>query len=376
MKKQKTEIASLKKIAVIFGTRPEAIKICPLIRELKKNKAINLCVCVSGQHEKMLEPILSLFEIEPSLRLSVMREGQSLALLNERIFCEVGAFLDAERPSLVAVHGDTATAFASALACFFRKIPIAHVEAGLRTYDSGSPYPEEFNRRAISVMAELHFAPTEEARENLLREGIDKSKIFVTGNTAVDALSYTVRKNYSSPLLDAAKGKKLILLTVHRRENLGEPMRRIFRAVRRMAVERPEVYFLYPLHANPAVQKIAKEELLGCEGIKLCEPLDVFDFHNILARSFFVMTDSGGIQEEAPSFGVPVLLLRNNTERAEGLRAGGVMLAGSEEETVYKAMRSLLEDSELYKKMSLSKNPFGDGRASFRIAEIISKSII
>lgn len=366
----------MKKIAVIFGTRPEAIKICPLIRELKKNKAINLCVCVSGQHEKMLEPILSLFEIEPSLRLSVMREGQSLALLNERIFCEVGAFLDAERPSLVAVHGDTATAFASALACFFRKIPIAHVEAGLRTYDSGSPYPEEFNRRAISVMAELHFAPTEEARENLLREGIDKSKIFVTGNTAVDALSYTVRKNYSSPLLDAAKGKKLILLTVHRRENLGEPMRRIFRSVRRMAVERPEIYFLYPFHVNPAVQKIAREELLGCEGIKLCEPLDVFDFHNILARSFFVMTDSGGIQEEAPSFGVPVLLLRNNTERAEGLKAGGVMLAGSEEETVYKAMRSLLEDRKLYKKMSLSKNPFGDGRASFRIAEIISKSII
>lgn len=365
---------AVKKIVFIFGTRPEAIKLCPVIKEFKKinekNNKINIQICLTGQHADMLDSVLDTFSLDADHRFLVMQKGQSLAELNSSVFLKVGELLDKEKPDLVFVHGDTATAFASALACFFRKIPIAHVEAGLRTYELYSPYPEEFNRRAISCMASFHFAPTEAARENLLREGIDSKDIFVTGNTVIDALRFTVKEGYSHSLLDWAEDSKLIIITAHRRESLGEPMRKSFRAIRRIFEERKDIKAIYPVHPNPAVRRIAEEELSGCERIKIIEPLDVLDFHNFLARCYCVLTDSGGIQEEAIFFHKPILLMRESTERPEGVEAGGVVLVGNEEEKIYRSIELLLDNDLLYQKMADAENPYGDGRASERIVRV------
>ena len=361
----------MKKIAFIFGTRPEAIKICPVIKEFQKIKEINTKVCISSQHTDMLDSVLKTFSLEYDYRFDLAKKERTLSELNSDIFLMAGEYLDKEKPDVVVVHGDTATAFASALACFFRKIPIAHVEAGLRSYNSYSPYPEEFNRRAISSMASIHFAPTEQARDNLLKEGIRDEDIFVTGNTAIDALKFTVRDNYRHPLLDEILKEKLIIITAHRRENIGEPMRKSFRAIRRAIEERSDVRALYPCHANPRVREMVEEELSGCDRIKIIEPLDALDFHNFLARCCFILTDSGGIQEEALFFHKPTLLMRDTTERPEGVEAGGVMLVGTDEERVYSSIVRLLEDDGLYSKMAEAKNPYGDGNASLRIAKVL-----
>lgn len=361
----------MKKIMLVFGTRPEAIKMCPLIKELRTRKGIQTLCCVTGQHRQMLDQVLEAFHIEPDYDLSIMKNGQTLFDITERVLENLKAVLEETHPDLVLVHGDTTTTFAAALACFYLQIPVGHVEAGLRTYNLDSPYPEEFNRQAVSVMARLNFAPTQQAKENLLREGKDPASIFVTGNTAIDALRTTVRKDYQNPNLDWAKDSRLILLTAHRRENLGEPMREIFRAVRRIADDIPDVKVLYPIHMNPTIRAMAGEILGGDDRIRLIDPLEVMDFHNILARSYLVLTDSGGIQEEAPSLGKPVLVLRNTTERPEGVAAGTLKLIGTNEEVIYQETKRLLQDAEEYHQMSVASNPYGDGFACRRIADIL-----
>lgn len=363
----------MKTIMLVFGTRPEAIKMCPLIRELRTRKGIKTLCCVTGQHRQMLDQVLGAFDVTPDYDLAIMKDGQTLFDITTRVMERLKDVLDEARPDLVLVHGDTTTTFAAALTCFYMQIPVGHVEAGLRTYQLDSPFPEEFNRQAVGVAARYHFAPTEQARANLLRENKRPETIFVTGNTAIDALKTTVRADYQSPELEWAAGSRLILLTAHRRENLGEPMRAIFRAVRRIADETPDVKVLYPVHMNPAIRQMAKEILGGDERIRLIAPLEVLDFHNILARSYMVMTDSGGIQEEAPSLGKPVLVLRDTTERPEGVAAGTLKLVGTEEETIYREARRLLEDGEAYHAMSVASNPYGDGRACERIADILER---
>ncbi len=361
----------MKNIMLVFGTRPEAIKMCPLVIELRGRKEANVCVCVTGQHKSMLMQVLDAFSIKPDYDLSIMKEKQTLFDITVSIINEIRVVMEKERPDVVLVHGDTSTAFACALACFYMQIPVGHVEAGLRTYDIYSPFPEEFNRQAIGIIATYHFAPTEKARENLKNEGKQPSTIFVTGNTGIDALKTTVRGDYSHELLKWASGSRLILLTSHRRENLGEPMRQIFRAVKRITKTHPDVKVIYPVHLNPLVREIAGSVFDGEERIRLIEPLDVIDFHNFLARATIILTDSGGIQEEAPSLGKPVLVLRKSTERPEGVESGALMLVGIEEERIYDCVSNLLEDRELYARMSSAGNPYGDGKASRRIADII-----
>lgn len=355
----------------VLGTRPEAIKMCPVIIELKKRKNVDLYVCITGQHREMLRSVLDIFGVRADCDLDIMKEGQSLADITKAVLDGISEVLEREKPDVVLVHGDTMTAFAASLACFYKKIPVGHVEAGLRTYDVYSPYPEEFNRRAIDITARYLFAPTRLSAENLLREGADENSIFVTGNTAIDALRLTVKEEYSSPITEAAAGKRIILLTAHRRESHGEALRGIFRAVRRIANEFDDVMIVYPVHPNPVVRAAAEETLSCHERIMLTEPLDVITFHNLMAKSRFIMTDSGGIQEEAPSLGKPVLVLRDVTERPEGVEAGTLRIVGTDEEKVYLACKNLLCNDAEYAEMSSAENPYGDGKASRRIADAL-----
>ena len=363
----------MKKIMLVFGTRPEAIKMCPLVNELKKRSELQTVVCVTGQHRQMLDMVLEAFHVKPDYDLSIMKDKQTLFDVTTNILERIKVVLEKEKPDVVLVHGDTSTTFVTALACFYLQIPVGHVEAGLRTYDIYSPYPEEFNRQAVSIIAKYNFAPTELSRQNLLKEGKKPESIFVTGNTAIDALRTTVCQDYKHPELEWAEGSRLILITAHRRENLGEPMRHMFRAIRRVMDEHPDVKAIYPIHMNPAVREIANEYLGGDDRIHIIEPLDVLDFHNFLSRSYLILTDSGGIQEEAPSLGKPVLVMRDTTERPEGIAAGTLKLVGTEEETIYKEFSRLLSDEDEYLAMSKASNPYGDGHACERIAEILCK---
>lgn len=358
---------------LVFGTRPEAIKMCPLVNELKSRENIQTVVCVTGQHRQMLERVLETFSVVPDYDLSIMKERQTLFDITANILLRIREVLETERPDVVLVHGDTSTTFATALACFYMQIDVGHVEAGLRTNNIYSPFPEEFNRQAVGIVSRYNFSPTEMARDNLLREGKDPSGIYVTGNTAIDALKTTVREDYVHPELEWAADSRLIMITAHRRENLGEPMRNMFRAIRRVCDEHPDVKAIYPIHMNPAVREIANEILGGEERIRIIEPLDVLDFHNFMARCHMILTDSGGIQEEAPSLGKPVLVMRDTTERPEGIAAGTLKLVGTEEESIYNSFKELLEDPAVYHAMSTASNPYGDGNACKRIADILEK---
>lgn len=361
----------MKKIMLIFGTRPEAIKICPLILELKKRPSIQTVVCVTAQHREMLDQVLETFGVVPDYDLNIMKDRQTLFDITTNILTNIKEILEKERPDVVLVHGDTSTTFVTALACFYLQIPVGHVEAGLRTYNIYSPYPEEFNREAVSIISQYNFAPTPLSRDNLLREGRKPENIYVTGNTVIDAMQHTVKDNYSHPELDWVGDSKLIFITAHRRENLGEPMHHMFRAIRRVLNEHSECKAIYPVHMNPAVRKIADEELGSCKQIHIIEPIDVFDCHNFEARAYLCLTDSGGIQEECPSYGVPVLVMRNTTERPEGVDAGTLRLVGTDEEVIYNAFTELLENKDAYEKMSHACNPYGDGHACERIADIL-----
>ena len=363
----------MKKIMLVFGTRPEAIKMCPVVKELKKRTGLETMVCVTGQHRQMLDQVLEAFHVVPDFDLSIMKERQTLFDVTANVLEGLRRVLEEAKPDIVLVHGDTTTSFAAALACFYLQIPVGHVEAGLRTHNVFSPYPEEFNRQAVSIVAALNFAPTELARQNLLSEGRDERTVFVTGNTAIDALQTTVKEDYTHEQLDWAGDSRLILITAHRRENLGEPMRHMFRAIRRIVEEHEDIKVIYPIHMNPVVRATAGEILGSNERIRIIEPLEVLDFHNFLSRSYLILTDSGGIQEEAPSLGKPVLVMRDTTERPEGIKAGTLRLVGTEEETIYYHFRQLLENKEEYLSMSRASNPYGDGRASIRIADILER---
>lgn len=361
----------MKKVMLVFGTRPEAIKMCPLVNELKTRKGIETIVCVTGQHRQMLDQVLEAFQVEPDYDLSIMKDRQTLFDVTTNILNRIKAVLEEVQPDVVLVHGDTSTTFVTALACFYLQIPVGHVEAGLRTYNIYSPYPEEFNRQAVSIISAYNFAPTELSKENLLREGKNPDTIYVTGNTAIDALKTTVREDYTHPDLEWAKGSRLIMITAHRRENLGEPMKHMFRAIRRVCDEHPDIKAIYPIHMNPVVREIADSILGDDERIRIIESLDVLDFHNFLSRSYLILTDSGGIQEEAPSLGKPVLVMRDTTERPEGIKAGTLKLVGTDEEVIYQNFKQLLEDEEAYRAMSTASNPYGDGFACKRIADIL-----
>lgn len=369
------EREKMKKIMLVFGTRPEAIKMCPLVNVLKKNNELQTVVCVTGQHRQMLDMVLEAFRVRPDYDLSIMKDKQTLFDVTTNILTRIKAVLEREKPDVVLVHGDTSTTFVTALACFYLQIAVGHVEAGLRTYDIYSPYPEEFNRQAVSIIAKYNFTPTELSKQNLLREGKKPESIFVTGNTAIDALKTTVRENYTHPELEWAEGSRLILITAHRRENLGKPMRHMFKAIRRVMDEHPDVKAIYPIHMNPFVREIADEYLGGDDRIHIIEPLDVLDFHNFMSRSYLILTDSGGIQEEAPSLGKPVLVMRNTTERPEGITAGTLKLVGTEEEIIYKEFSRLLSDMDEYETMSKASNPYGDGHACERIVEILKNGL-
>ena len=360
-----------KKVMLVFGTRPEAIKMCPVVKELKTREEIETLVCVTGQHRQMLDQVLEVFGVVPDYDLSIMKAQQTLFDITNGVLLGIKQVLEKEKPDLVLVHGDTSTTFVTALACFYNQIPVGHVEAGLRTYNIYSPYPEEFNRQAVGIIAAYNFAPTELSRQNLLREGKKPGSIFVTGNTAIDALKTTVCADFHDPELDWAKGSRLVLLTAHRRENLGEPMYHMFRAIRRIVDEIPDVKVIYPIHMNPVVRKAANDVFQNEDRIHLIEPLDVLAFHNFMDQSYLILTDSGGIQEEAPSLGKPVLVMRDTTERPEGIEAGTLKLVGTDEEVIYQEFRKLLTDRNEYLKMSNASNPYGDGFASKRIADII-----
>ena len=361
----------MKKVMLVFGTRPEAIKMCPLVLELKNRRNIETFVCVTGQHRQMLDQVLDAFGVTPDFDLSIMKEKQTLFDITTNILNRIRETLERVKPDVVLVHGDTSTTFVTALACFYMQIPVGHVEAGLRTYNIYSPYPEEFNRQAVSIISKFNFAPTEMSRQNLLKEGKQESTIYVTGNTAIDALRTTVREDYTHPDLEWAQGSRLILITAHRRENLGQPMKNMFRAIRRVMDEHPDVKAIYPIHMNPVVRNLANEILGGEERIRIIEPLEVLDFHNFLARSYLILTDSGGIQEEAPSLGKPVLVMRDTTERPEGIQAGTLKLVGTEEEVIYEHFKLLLENQDEYEQMSRASNPYGDGFACRRIADVL-----
>lgn len=358
---------------LVFGTRPEAIKMCPLVNELKSRSNVQTLVCVTGQHRQMLDQVLEVFKIVPDYDLSIMKDKQTLFDITTNILNRIKEVLENERPDVVLVHGDTSTTFVTALACFYLQIPVGHVEAGLRTYNIYSPWPEEFNRQAVSIISKYNFAPTQLSKANLVKEGKAEETIYVTGNTAIDALKTTVRADYTHPELEWAKDSRLIMITAHRRENLGQPMHNMFRAIRRVMDENPDVKAIYPIHMNPLVRQAADEELGGCDRIRIIEPLEVLDFHNFLARSYMILTDSGGIQEEAPSLGKPVLVMRDTTERPEGIKAGTLKLVGTDEDVIYKNFKLLLEDEKAYNAMAQASNPYGDGFACKRIADILEK---
>lgn len=365
----------MKKIMLVFGTRPEAIKMCPLVKELKKRRLIKTIVCVTGQHRQMLDQVLETFHVIPDYDLSIMKDNQTLFDITIAILTKIKAVLEKEKPDVVLVHGDTSTTFVTALACFYLQIPVGHVEAGLRTYDIFSPYPEEFNRQAVGIISQYNFAPTQLAADHLIKEGKDPETIYITGNTVIDAMQHTVKTDYTHPELEWIGDSKLIFITAHRRENLGEPMHHMFRAIRRVLDEHPECKALYPIHMNPIVRQAANEELGDCKQIHIIEPIEVFDCHNFEARSYLCLTDSGGIQEECPSYGVPVLVMRDTTERPEGVAAGTLRLVGTEEKTIYNTFKLLLENQEEYEKMSHACNPYGDGHACERIADILERGI-
>ena len=365
----------MKKVMLIFGTRPEAIKMCPLVHVLEHHPAFETVVCVSGQHRQMLDQILDCFQVTPKYDLCIMQQKQTLFDVTVNILLKIREILETEKPDVVLVHGDTSTAVATALACFYLQIPVGHVEAGLRTYNMYSPFPEEFNRQAVDLISRFYFAPTETSRQNLLKEGKQPNTIFVTGNTVIDALATTVRSDYSHPEIEWARGSRMILLTAHRRENLGLPMQHMFDAIRRVVDETPDVKLIYPMHMNPRVREMAKRCFSGQERIHMIEPMDVLDFHNVMARAYLIMTDSGGIQEEAPSLGKPVLVMRDTTERPEGLEAGTLKLVGTSEQPIYDAVMRLLNDPVQYREMEGAVNPYGDGHACERIADILEKSL-
>ncbi|MBE6617538.1 MAG: UDP-N-acetylglucosamine 2-epimerase (non-hydrolyzing) [Ruminococcaceae bacterium] len=365
----------MKKVMVVFGTRPEAIKMCPLVLELKSRKELDVTLCVTGQHRQMLDQVLEAFGIVPDYDLSIMKDKQTLFDVTINILDRIRGLLSEIKPDVVLVHGDTSTTFVTALACFYLQIPVGHVEAGLRTYDIYSPYPEEFNRQAVSIISKFNFSPTELSKNNLLKEGRAADTIYVTGNTAIDALKTTVREDYTHPELEWVGDRRLIIITAHRRENLGQPMHNMFRAIRRIIDEHPDVCAIYPIHMNPVVREAAAEELGDCDRIHIIEPLEVLDFHNFIARSYMILTDSGGIQEEAPSLGKPVLVMRDTTERPEGIAAGTLKLVGTDEDVIYSSFKTLLEDEAEYLKMSRASNPYGDGFACKRIADILCEKL-
>lgn len=363
----------MKKVLVSFGTRPEAIKMCPLVKELKTRSNIETVVCVTGQHREMLDQVLKAFDVKPDYDLSVMKSKQTLFDVTINILERMKDVLEKEQPDIVLVHGDTSTTFVTALACFYLQIPVGHVEAGLRTYDIFSPYPEEFNRQAVGIVANYHFSPTDMAKDNLLKEGKKEETIYITGNTAIDALKTTVTEGYHHEQLDWAADSRLIMITAHRRENLGQPMRNMFKAIKRIVDEHEDIKVIYPIHMNPVVREAANEILGDSNRIRIIEPLEVVDFHNFLAQSYMILTDSGGIQEEAPSLGKPVLVMRDTTERPEGIKAGTLKLVGRDEERIYTAFKELLEVPEAYEAMSKASNPYGDGFASKYIADILEE---
>lgn len=366
---------STKKVMLVFGTRPEAIKMCPLVKELKKREELETVVCVTGQHRQMLDQVLEAFQVTPDYDLSIMKDKQTLFDVTTNILERIREVLEKEQPNVVLVHGDTSTTFVTALACFYMQIPVGHVEAGLRTYNIHSPFPEEFNRQAVGIVAKFHFSPTELSKQNLLNEGKNADDIYVTGNTAIDALKTTVKENYTHEHLEWAKGSRLITLTAHRRENLGEPMRNMFRAIKRIIDEFEDIKVVYPIHMNPLVREAANEIFGDCDRMRIIEPLEVLDFHNFLARSYLILTDSGGIQEEAPSLGKPVLVMRDTTERPEGIEAGTLKLVGTDENFIYDTFKTLLTDDDAYNQMSLASNPYGDGFACKRIADILCEKL-
>ena len=365
----------MKKVMLVFGTRPEAIKMCPLVNELKTRKKLETVVCVTGQHRQMLDQVLDVFDIKPDYDLSIMKQKQNLFDVTINILEKIKEVLEKEKPDVVLVHGDTSTTFVTALACFYLQIPVGHVEAGLRTYNIYSPYPEEFNRQAVSIISKFNFAPTELSKENLVKEGKKESTIYVTGNTAIDALKTTVKSNYSHPDLEWASDSRLIMITAHRRENLGEPMKNMFRAIKKVIDEHDDVKAIYPIHMNPMVRDTAKEIFGNDDRIRIIEPLEVIDFHNFLNKSYMILTDSGGIQEEAPSLGKPVLVMRDTTERPEGIKAGTLKLVGTDEKIIYNNFKLLLENKNEYEKMSKASNPYGDGFACKRIVDILEEKI-
>lgn len=355
----------------VFGTRPEAIKMCPLVNEMKKRESLDVKVCVTAQHRQMLDQVLATFNVIPDYDLNIMKDRQTLFDITSNILNGIKDILEKEKPDVVLVHGDTSTTFVTALACFYLQIPVGHVEAGLRTYNIYSPYPEEFNREAVSIISKYNFAPTPLAKDNLLHEGRKMENIYVTGNTVIDAMQHTVKSDYIHPELSWVGDNKLIFITAHRRENLGEPMHHMFRAIRRVLDEHPDCRAVYPIHMNPLVREAADAELGGCENIHIIEPIEVFDCHNFEARAYLCLTDSGGIQEECPSYGVPVLVMRDTTERPEGVDAGTLRLVGTSEEVIYNTFKELLENNNIYKSMSGAVNPYGDGHACERIVDIL-----
>ena len=359
------------KVMTIFGTRPEAIKMAPLVKELEGRKEIESVVCVTAQHREMLDQVLTVFDIKPDYDLNIMKQGQTLSEITSRVLLGLEEVIKKENPNIILVHGDTTTTFAGALAAFYNGVDIGHVEAGLRTWDKYSPFPEEMNRQMVDIMTDMYFAPTEVSKNNLLQENISEDKIYVTGNTAIDAMKTTIKEDYNNEIFDWIGNDKLILLTAHRRENLGEPMRHIFRAVKRIVEEYPDVKVVYPIHLNPKVREVANEVFEGIDRVRLIEPLEVIDFHNFQNKSYIILTDSGGIQEEAPSLGKPVLVLRDTTERPEGIEAGTLKLVGTDEETIYRETKKLLDDKEEYNKMSHASNPYGDGFTSKYIVDAI-----
>lgn len=361
----------MKKVMLVFGTRPEAIKMCPLVIELKKRTGMSVVVCVTAQHRQMLDQVLETFDIVPDYDLNIMKDRQTLFDVTIGILDTIRTVLQKEKPDVVLVHGDTSTTFVTSLACFYLQIPIGHVEAGLRTYNIYSPYPEEFNRQAVGIISTYNFCPTPLSKDNLIKEGKKEETIYVTGNTVIDAMQHTVKEDYRHPELDWVGNSKLIFITAHRRENIGAPMHHMFRAIRRVLEEHPECKAVYPIHMNPVVREAANQELNGCKNIHIIEPLEVEDCHNFEARSFLCLTDSGGIQEECPSYGVPVLVMRDTTERPEGVKAGTLKLVGTDEETIYRTFKKLIEDEDAYNKMSGTCNPYGDGHACERIADIL-----
>lgn len=361
----------INKVLVVFGTRPEAIKMCPLVLEMKKRKGLEVVVCVSGQHRQMLDQVLQAFHVTPNYDLSIMKGTQTLFDITINILQNIKQILEIEKPDIVLVHGDTSTTFVTSLACYYLQIPIGHIEAGLRTYNIYSPYPEEFNRQAVGILAKYNFAPTSIAANNLLKEGKNPETIYITGNTVIDAMKHTVTDEFTHPELDWVGDNKLIFITAHRRENLGEPMHNMFRAIRRVLDEHSDCKAVYPIHMNPVVRQAAEEELGNCDRIHIIEPIDVVACHNFEARCYLCLTDSGGIQEECPSYGKPVLVMRDTTERPEGVAAGTLRLVGTDEETIYQSFKELLENDSAYQKMAHACNPYGDGNACKRIADIL-----